>query len=169
MPAVGPGAMMLAISLDVSMLATVLVGCLGVAGFAAVALVRFKTGTLEELRAALATAKDEIIIANQRADRLEASMEADRQQINELKGRIKSLENENSILRAALASGEKLAPEFGETIVKALREHEERLTAATRALIAEFEERVADRHLRLAKALPGPVASAMEETMGRKP
>jgi len=105
-----------------SLLTTLLIGALGFAAFVAVMWVRLKGSSIEELRAALGTAKDEILIAQTRSDRLEQALEIDRKSIVELQARLSTLENENAVLRSAIASGSALAPEF----VSALKEHEER-------------------------------------------
>jgi chromosome segregation ATPase len=133
----------------VDIVVPLVVGAVGIVAFAGVMWVRFKGGALDELRASLLTANQEIQIANARSERLEASIAADAQQIKELRDRVQSLESENAILRAAIASGTNLAPEFGQRIVEALHNHEEHSQAIYSERLAQqlkaSEERIANQ------------------------
>ena len=154
--------------MEFGLIPTILLGIVGVAALGATIWVRIRSSTIEELRAALATARDEIIIARTRAERLEEALKADQQSIEELKRRVSALEAENSILRGAISSGQQLAPEFGQAIVNALQDHEERSRKELRQMFRQYRDEVYESHMRFRQALPTSVAVALDDAMNKK-
>lgn len=101
---------------DTAAVVAVVFGLILVAGLAAG---QFRKGVVGELRNSLSTANTELDIERKRGDRLETA-------VNNLSARMAVLETENRILRETLQTGLRLAPEFKESMVAMLREHEEK-------------------------------------------
>ena len=148
---------MLALNPLTDILVPAAVGLVGVVAFGGVLWVRFKGGSLEELRETLMTAKYEIDVANQRTHRLEMEVADEKKEVEKLRQRVQSLESENAILRGAIASGTNLAPEFAEVIVRALHDHEVRSQShyieELRKALDEWEARLTEKMTTLSKAI----------------
>ena len=141
-------------------LVPIAIGIVGIVAFGGVLWVRFKGGSLEELREAIQTAKNEIDISNTRSQRLEREARETRHSVDVLRDRIVALESENAILRGAISSGSELAPEFAEAIVQALNAHENRSQAKFEAALDRFEERIRERHQKFTDMMSTPEAKA---------
>jgi len=98
---------------------------------------QFRKGVVQELRDSLETANTEIEIERKRADRLDRDVKQAVLATRALESRIAALETENRVLRETLQTGLRLAPEFKDTMLTLLREHEDRSKVLIRDAIKD--------------------------------